>query len=56
MLREAWKRKPTEVEKFISIYATSMPRTMLRYAIERMDVKKRSFFMQMKPSSKTSIK
>jgi len=56
MLREAWKRKPTEVEKFISIYATSMPRTMLRYAIERMDIKKRSVFMHMKPSSKTSIK
>ncbi len=56
MLREAWKRKPTEVEKFLSIYATSMPRTMLRYAIERMDIKKRSVFMHMKPSSKTSIK
>jgi len=56
MLREAWKRKPTEIEKFISLYATSMPRTMLRYAIEKMDIKKRSVFLQLKPISKTSIK
>lgn len=48
MLREAWKRKPTEVEKFMSQYARSMPRTMLRYAIEKMDIKKRSLFMQIK--------
>ena len=56
MLREAWKRKPTEVEKFISQYAISMPRTMLRYAIEKMDTKKRRLFMQMKSNKITSLK
>lgn len=37
MLREAWKRKPEVVEDFLNQFAHSMPRTMLRYAIEKMD-------------------
>ena len=37
MLREAWKRKPEVVEDFLNQFADSMPRTMLRYAIEKMD-------------------
>lgn len=36
MLREAWKRNPTLIEQFIMDNAEQMPRTMLRYAIERM--------------------
>ncbi len=47
MLREAWKRNPTEVEMFLTQNATSMPRTMLRYAIEKMDAKKRAGFMKL---------
>lgn len=36
MLREVGKRCSEDVEKnFLDIYATKMPRTMLRYAIER---------------------
>ena len=49
MLREAWKRKPAEIEKFIFLHAKNMPRTMLRYAIEKMNVKKREDFMKIKP-------
>jgi 3-methyladenine DNA glycosylase AlkD len=45
MLREAWKRKPKVVEMFIRQNAGDMPRTMLRYAIEKMDAKKRAGFM-----------
>lgn len=36
MLREAWKRSPQKTRTFIDEHATSMPRTMLRYAIERL--------------------
>jgi 3-methyladenine DNA glycosylase AlkD len=36
MLREAWKRNPLLIEQFIWKYAHQMPRTMLRYAIEKM--------------------
>jgi 3-methyladenine DNA glycosylase AlkD len=36
MLREAWKRNPFLIEQFIWKYAHQMPRTMLRYAIEKM--------------------
>lgn len=47
MLREAWKRNPKEVEMFIRQNAGCMPRTMLRYAIEKMDAKKRAGFMKL---------
>lgn len=46
MLREAWKKKPTLVEAFIKKHLTQMPRTMLRYAIEKMDESKRKSFLQ----------
>lgn len=36
MLREAWIREPDIVEAFLDQYARIMPRTMLRYAIEKM--------------------
>lgn len=45
MLREAWKRKPDPVEDFLNRYADLMPRTMLRYAIEKMKEAERKAYM-----------
>jgi 3-methyladenine DNA glycosylase AlkD len=45
MLREAWKRNPTAVEDVLMRYRSTMPRTMLRYAIERMPEKQRKKFL-----------
>lgn len=46
MLRELGKRVNQEKEEeFLKKYYKTMPRTMLRYAIERFDDKKRKFYM-----------
>ena len=47
MLREAWKRDAERVEAFLAARAGCMPRTMLRYAIERMDSRRRKGFLSM---------
>ncbi|MFZ2188560.1 MAG: DNA alkylation repair protein [Candidatus Moraniibacteriota bacterium] len=47
MLREAGKRdKKTEI-KFLDKYAVNMPRTALRYAIEKFDQKEREKYLKM---------
>lgn len=46
MLRESWKREPEKVEAFLMHYKSAMPRTALRYAIERMPEMQRKEFMQ----------
>jgi hypothetical protein len=45
-LREAGKRvSEDELRAFLDRYATRMPRTMLRYAIERLDPVSRKHYL-----------
>ena len=48
MLREAWKRDAQAVESFLKRHAQAMPRTMLRYAIEKMEPRRRESFLYMR--------
>ena len=49
MLREVGKRiSEKELEKFLNKHAKTMPRTALRYAIERLPGKKRQNYLKMK--------
>ena len=45
MLREAWKRDAQRVEDFLRVHYHTLPRTTLRYAIERMREDKRKQFL-----------
>jgi len=47
MLREGWKKDPKRVEKYLQQYAANMPRTMLRYAIEKMTPARRAYFRKL---------
>lgn len=46
MLREIGKRDELALEEFLEENLTKMPRTMLRYAIEKMDEKKRLSYLK----------
>lgn len=46
MLRESWKKDAKKVEDFLIKNYTKIPRTALRYAIERMEEKKRKRFLK----------
>jgi 3-methyladenine DNA glycosylase AlkD len=46
MLREVGKRDELALEEFLEEHLTKMPRTMLRYAIERMEEKKRLGYLR----------
>ena len=45
MLREGWKKDAQQIETFLNQFASRMPRTMLRYAIERMKEQKRKSYL-----------
>ena len=45
MLREVGKRDLKAEEDFLGGHYREMPRTMLRYAVERFDEEKRNMFM-----------
>ncbi len=46
MLREVGKRSLPELETFLMKHGREMPRTMLRYAIEKMPAEKRKSFLE----------
>ena len=46
MLREGWKRNPQVIEAFLTKFASQMPRTMLRYSIEKISPTKKKRFMK----------
>ncbi len=46
MLREIGKRDQIAEEKFLDLHYRAMPRTMLRYAIERFDTSKKQHYMR----------
>jgi 3-methyladenine DNA glycosylase AlkD len=48
MLRELGKRDMTAVEAFLKVHVRQMPRTMLRYAIERFPEQTRRLYLHMK--------
>jgi 3-methyladenine DNA glycosylase AlkD len=48
MLREAGKKDVEQLEKFLERNAHHMPRTMLRYAIEKMNESKRKYYLSRK--------
>ena len=46
MLREMGKRDKTPLKDFLDKYHTSLPRTLLRYAIEKLSPEERAYYMQ----------
>jgi len=45
MLRESWKKEPEIIEDFLVEHYDQIPRTTLRYAIEKMEESKRKGFL-----------
>lgn len=50
-VREAGKRDPARLLAFLESHAAAMPRTMLRYTIEKLPKAKREYFMGLKAGS-----
>ena len=50
-IRQAGKTDRKRLLEFLDKYAETMPRTFLRYAIEHLDQKQKSFYMSLKDSA-----
>ncbi len=48
MLREVGKRDEVKLKEFLDLHASDMPRTMLRYAIEKLSAKDRKYYLGLK--------
>ena len=46
MLREVGKRDKMQLTDFLDRYSKEMPRTMLRYSIEKLSPEERAFYMK----------
>jgi len=56
MLREMGKRVDEKtLTSFLDTHAQQMPRTMLRYSIERLSSKQKSHYMNIKPNKVTMV-
>ena len=51
-VREAGKKDLQKLRDFLDQYADTMPRTMLRYAIEHLEKEQREYYLNMKGKSK----
>jgi 3-methyladenine DNA glycosylase AlkD len=47
LLREVWKKDEKVLKDFLDKYASEMPRTMLRYAIEKLDGNERRYYLNL---------
>jgi len=54
MLREVGKRNKTVLEGFLKKHAAHMPRTMLRYSIEKFSTKERKYWMNVGKGKETA--
>ena len=48
LLREVWKKDEKVLKAFLNKYANKMPRTMLRYAIEKLNEWDRMYYLSLK--------
>lgn len=48
-IREAGKKDPAQLLAFLDEHAATMPRTMLRYAVEHLTPTRRQHYLEMKP-------